>query len=443
MNGGSYLGFVQWAAVKKVHPALKTIVPQAAVGIGIDFPGLMGINWSYMLQWLHLVGNNKLQDNEGSNSQRWEKILGTWFRNGSAFGDLDSIEGTPNAIFQKFLKHPTFDSFWQKMIPYENDFANINIPILTITGYYDDDQRGAFYYFGQHHKYNPKAEHYLLIGPFDHYGAQDPPQPSIGGYSIDQVARINTTELVFQWYDYILKGKAKPELLQDKINYEVMGANQWKHVSSLAKMNSDTLNLYLLNDQNGQRLSSSPSAGKPVVQVVDMKDRTQQNLMPAINGEGNILTDSLARGAYVTFYSPPFNQPFEINGSFRAKLNFILNKKDMDVAVNLYEQLPNGKYMQLSGNVARASQLKDLRSRKVLTPGKQERIDFQNTFFTSRQIDKGSRLVLIIGLNKNQLWEINCGSGKAVSAETIRDCGEPFRIQWLTDGSCIKLPIRR
>ncbi|HTH56821.1 MAG TPA: CocE/NonD family hydrolase [Cyclobacteriaceae bacterium] len=443
MNGGSYLGFVQWAAVKKIHPALKTIVPQAAVGIGIDFPGLMGINWSYMLQWFHLVGNNKLQDNEGSNGQRWEKITTNWFKNGTAFNKLDSIEGTPNATFQKFLKHPAFDSFWQKMIPFEKDFANINIPVLTITGYYDDDQRGAFHYFDQHHKYNPKAEHYLVIGPFNHYGAQDPPQPSIGGYSIDQVARINTTEVVFGWYDYILKGKPKPQLLQDKINYEVMGENQWKHVPSLGNMDNDSLTLYLSNDQNGQRLSASQSNGKPIIQIVDMKDRTHQNLLPAINGEGNILMDSLPKGAYVTFYSQPFDQRFEINGSFRAKLHFIVNKQDMDVAVNLYEQLSNGKYMQLSGNIARVSQLKDLRSRKLLTPGKPETIDFKNTFFTSRLIDKGSRLVLIIGLNKSQLWEINCGSGKEVSKETIRDCGEPFKIEWLINGSQIKLPVKR
>lgn len=37
MIGGSYLGFSQWAT-KKLHPALKTIVPQVAVAPGVDFP---------------------------------------------------------------------------------------------------------------------------------------------------------------------------------------------------------------------------------------------------------------------------------------------------------------------------------------------------------------------------------------------------------------------
>jgi hypothetical protein len=38
MYGGSYLGFSQWASVKYLHPALKTIVPQVSVGAGIDYP---------------------------------------------------------------------------------------------------------------------------------------------------------------------------------------------------------------------------------------------------------------------------------------------------------------------------------------------------------------------------------------------------------------------
>ena len=38
MYGGSYTGFSQWATAKKIHPALKTIVPQVAVMPGFDMP---------------------------------------------------------------------------------------------------------------------------------------------------------------------------------------------------------------------------------------------------------------------------------------------------------------------------------------------------------------------------------------------------------------------
>ncbi len=38
MYSGSYTGFSQWATVKNIHPALKTIVPNLAVMPGYDFP---------------------------------------------------------------------------------------------------------------------------------------------------------------------------------------------------------------------------------------------------------------------------------------------------------------------------------------------------------------------------------------------------------------------
>ncbi len=38
MYGGSYNGFTQWAAAKKVHPALKTIVPYVANRPGMGLP---------------------------------------------------------------------------------------------------------------------------------------------------------------------------------------------------------------------------------------------------------------------------------------------------------------------------------------------------------------------------------------------------------------------
>ena len=50
MIGGSYLGLSQWADTKKLHPALKTIIPQVSVGIGtVDFPMNNKIFTSYGL----------------------------------------------------------------------------------------------------------------------------------------------------------------------------------------------------------------------------------------------------------------------------------------------------------------------------------------------------------------------------------------------------------
>jgi uncharacterized protein len=444
MYGGSYLGFSQWAAAKKVHPALKTIVPQVAVGPGIDFPTQSGINMCYSLRWLHYVTNNRLTDSKDfGDLKKWRGVAAQWYASGKAFNALDTLEGHPNLIFHRWLQHPFYDSYWNSMVPYQREFSRINIPVLTISGYYDADQRGAMYYFTQHHLYNPGANDYLLIGPYDHAGAQKHPDHIIRGYTIDSVANINIQQLVFQWFDYVMKDSAKPLLLKDRINFEVMGANQWRHVSSISKMNNDTLTLYLDNTltDKGYKLAPNPDTDSdPIRQKINWADRSDTGK----SNEGDIfaeLKDDNESSRYLKFSSEPLKEEVSINGSFTASLNATINKKDMDIVVDLCELRPNGKFLMLSENLARCSLTKDRTKRQLLEPGKIETIVIDNTFFTSRKLSKGSRIVLLIGVNKSSACEINYGTGKDVSAESISDAGDPLIVQWHTQGSYVKLPV--
>jgi putative CocE/NonD family hydrolase len=445
MYGGSYLGFSQWAAVKKVHPALKTIVPQVAVGPGIDFPTHFGINSCYALRWLHYVTNNRLTDyDDFEDVKKWANIAARWYASGKAFNTLDTLEGHPNKIFQRWMQHPFYDSYWNNMVPYQKEFAQINIPILTISGYYDDDQRGAMYYFDQHHLYNKGSNDYLVIGPYDHSGAQRHPGKIVRGYAIDSIASINIQELVFQWFDYVLKDSAKPLLLKDKINFEVMGANKWRHVSSLSAMNNDTLTFYLDNTltDKGYKLRSKPGSDDDgIKQQIDFTDRSDSTDRAGSNRLKSELTGNNETSRYLKFVSDPLNRPVSINGSFIANLVTVINKKDMDIIIDLYEQKPDGRYMMLSENLVRCSLVKDCTKRQLLLPGKLETIVVDNTFFTSRLLSKGSRIVLLIGVNKNSTYEVNYGTGKDVSTETIKDGAEPLMIQWITKNSYIKLPV--
>jgi uncharacterized protein len=67
-------------------------------------------------------------------------------------------------------------------------------------------------------------------------------------------------------------------------------------------------------------------------------------------------------------------------------------------------------------------------------------IPFDKTRLVSKQISKGSRLAIILNVNKHPFEEINYGTGKQVSDETIADANEPLQIKWFTDGY-IKVPV--
>lgn len=425
MFGGSYTGFSQWATAKNLHPALKTIVPQVAVMPGFDAPMENNVPFGNILGWAN--------DNIYKNKPYKRELVFEWFENGTSFRSLDSLGGQPNPIFQQWLTHPAYDNYWQSMVPTPAEYAKINIPVLSTTGYYDGSQIGAIQYFKLHNKYNKNANHYFVIGPYDHWGGQRKASPNLMGYEIDSVAIINMMDLAYQWLDYILKGKPKPELLKDKVNYQVMGTNEWRHTSSFQGINNDTLTFYL----DKKTLSAQkPKISKFEKQMVDFKDRETENNYYT----PEIVFDTLDASNGLVFSTEPFQKEFNINGSFTGNLWATINKKDMDVSIALYELMPDGRYFFLTRYVGRASYAKDNSKRQLLQPNKKENIPFENTRFVSKKINKSSRLVILLNINKHPFEIINYGSGKPVSEETIQDAGEPLKIKWHND-SYIKIPV--
>lgn len=436
MIGGSYLGFSQWAAVKKLHPALKTIVPQVAVGIGIDYPAQNNIFMSYMLQWIQYVTNNKFTDEaDFTNAVKWDSIYTKWYKSGKAFRSLDMISGKPSKIFQRWLDHPGYDQYWQKMVPYKEDFSKINIPVLTTTGYYDDDQIGALYYFKQHHLYNKNADHYLVIGPYNHGGAQSFGFTYVNGNPIDPVARISIDDLAFSWFDYILKGGKKPEILKDRINFQVMNTNTWKHVGDLDKMHTSSLKFYLQDKKNTSSVFNKPETKIFTTQIVDFKNRDQKDTYYKVSKKDSIkMTNSVA------FESEVLDKDMIMSGNLSGVFNVSINKKDFDTDTYLYQIQPDGKSSLLSTHIVRASYAKNNEKRQLLEPNKLEQIPINNSYFMSKKIEKGSKLLLLVGVNKSPNWQINYGSGKDVSDETLKDAGEPLEIKWYND-SYVEIPV--
>ncbi len=439
MIGGSYLGFSQWATVKNIHPALKTIIPQASVGIGtMDFPMNNNIFASYTLRWLNYVTNNKMLDSSFRDEDKWNYIYKKWYENGEAFNKLDSISGKKNEMFQRWLKHPSLDSYWQGMVPYKREFSKINIPILTITGYYDSDQLGALYYFRNHNKYNKNASHYMIIGPYDHSGAQGYIKNNLKGYTIDSIANIDIQNITMEWFDYILKNKTRPTFLKDKINYQVMGTNEWKSASNINDFDKNSLKFYI-NQNNELSLEKELNKNFSLLKI-DFRDRS--NLEGLIKQKDNVLDATIYKSDAITFSSKTFEKPVEFTGNFVGNLTFSVNKKDVDLYMKLYEQNKKGEYFLLSTYYGRASYAKNPEKRKLLRENKETVVALTNNEFVSKKLEKGSKLVLVLGVVKSPFMQINYGTGKDVSEETIKDAEEPLEIKFYNN-SFIKIPISK
>jgi uncharacterized protein len=450
MFGGSYSGFTPWATAKQHPEALKSIMVGAPVAPGIDAPKEGNVFWNFIYPWPFYTTNNKTLDNETYNDRaRWAKLDHDWYASGRPYRDLDRIDGAPNPIFDRWISHPAYDAYWQNMIPYKEEFSRISIPVLETAGYYYGGPGAAVYYLSQHVKYRPDAEHYLIIGPYDHLMAQRGTATAAGdvetisGYQLDPAAKIDLTEVRYRWFDYTLKGGAKPMILADKINYEVTGANVWKHAPSLAAMATESARYFLSAEvaasaDHAYRMAAAATAAV-IPLAVDLADRRD---VDAQTPGGDVQDKALDSSNGLVFVSEPLAKPMEMSGLFSGHLEFIANKSDFDFQVSLYELSPAGDYFQLAPYWSRASYVQDSTHRNLLVAGKRQSLDFRSVRLMSRQLKAGSRLVAVLSIIKEPGREINYGTGKEVVDESIADAKTPLQISWF-GGSYLDLPVLR
>ena len=116
---------------------------------------------------------------------------------------------------------------------------------------------------------------------------------------------------------------------------------------------------------------------------------------------------------------------------------------DTDLEADVYEILPSGDSVFLTGDTMRARYRDSLRKEELVTPGKIEKYVFGDFTFFSRRVAKGSRLRLFIHCPNSSGTEKNYNSGGVVADETAKDA-KTAHITLVHDAeheSMLELPI--
>lgn len=440
MFGGSHSGYTQWAALKHRPKALKAIATSATLAPGIDVPMEGGIFFNFMYPWPFYAASSRwLDDARYGDKSRWAALDRNWYASGRAYRDLPAIDGSANPVFANWLQHPSYDAYWQAMIPQGNDFAGIDIPVLATTGYFDGAQIGALHYFREHLRHRPDADHTLLIGPFEHFTMQSGVPPVVQGYTVDPSARIDLQALRIAWFDHVLKGAPKPELLADRVNWQAMGTDTWRHAHTLEAMATHMQRFYLVPgtvaEANALSTQAQPQAS--TIQRVDFNDRSDSGWTPS----ANVVNPKLDPHAGLVFVGDALLKDTELAGAFNGVLDFSVNKRDVDIAIGVHELNAKGEYLDLAYWLQRASYNTDRRQRRLLQPGVPQRLVVKDTRLLGRMLAAGSRIVVTLGVIKQPDLQLNLGSGKEPADETIADAGAPLEIHW-QGSSYLELSIR-
>jgi uncharacterized protein len=464
MWGGSYAGFDQWATAKEFPPHLATIVPAAAAHPGLDFPSPNNIGISYDVQWLTFTSDHTPQNNLFGDEKFWRTKFLDAYKQHLPFKSLDSFVGNPSVNFQRILKHPTADAYYDAMLPTREQFQKIAMPILTITGQYDGDELGALTYYRDHlANGSPQArdKHFLLIGPWDHAGTRTP-KDEVAGVKFGPGAMIDLNDLHRQWYDWTMKTGPKPAFLKNQVAYYLLapgnsGANgEWKYADNFETLTANPKTFYLDSkdgDANGVFRSGSlkekqPNTGRDTFVYDPMDLRRGENVEGIDPKEKTAAIDqtfalSIGKDGLV-YHTDPLTNETPLVGRPAVNLWVSIDMPDVDLECDLYEVQPDGTSIALWSDVRRLRYRDSLREAKLVKPGEIVRCDFNPGLFVARRLMKGSRLRLVVTAVNSISWQKNYCSGGVVAEETAKDA-HTCNVQVYHDGehpSVIQLPLR-
>ena len=464
MWGGSYAGFDQWATAKEFPPHLATIVPAAAAHPPLDYPSLDNVGEMYDMQWFTFTSGKAGQLNLFGDSKLWRTKFLDAYKNHIAFKTLDSFIGNPSANFQRILKHPTADSYYDAMVPTKEQFQKISLPILTITGQYDGDELGAMTFYRDHMANaspEARAKHFLIIGPWDHAGTRTPTD-EVGGIKFGSGAMVDLNDLHRQWYDWTMKNGAKPQFLKNQVAYYLLaagnsGANgDWNYTDSYASLIANPKTFYL-NSKNGDANSVFRSGSLTPAKSANGADQFTYNPLDTRRGETVEGVEPNDKRAVIdqrlplsigddglVYHTMQLPDETPLVGCPSVTLWVSIDTPDIDFEADLYEIQPDGTSIALWSDLRRLRYRESLREAKLVNPGEIVKCMFDPGLFVARKLMKGSRLRLVVTAVNSIFWQKNYCSGGVVADETAIDA-RIARVKVYHDAehaSAVELPLR-
>lgn len=368
MLGGSYEGWVQWAAATR-HPAhLAAMVTSGSPGRWFrDWPYRFGAFFAAdYLEWLNRTAGRVVQPVPFPS---W-----AWLVDHPSLRSLDTDTGRPLAAWQAALDHPTYDSYWHSLDI--GGYEQMDIPVLHVTGWFDGCAPGEIHHFHQMRKLSPAADRQsLVVGPWDHHAAVVTGLAVEGDLAISAQGTVDLRLVWERWFARWLKDDqagSDPAGSDDAaVRYYSLGVNQWRESSSWPPAGSEEYVLFLQADGSA---SSEPAVteavreyeydpGRPVLSMLRLhnRDRLEWAPRPAvlIDGREDVLRYKMA----------PARAPLPIAGPVRAVLHASTTGTDTDFVVSLGYVRADGSTTIVADGIVRAAMRASLETVSLLEPG--------------------------------------------------------------------------
>lgn len=424
LMGGSYLGYVQWAAAKLRPPHLVALASTAAVGRTFrEYHYNYGAVNLYPLRWYFGIS--------GRTSQNFDMVDWATVFNHLPLATMDEAMGMPSQMWQEYIAHPTFDDYWKRM-DLAGHFENIDYPALHITGWFDGDQAGQMFFYEGMTAESPAADRqWLLFGPWTHGGTRNPTL-EVADFSFEKEAIVDMKELHLRWFDYWLKDKTDNGIDKEpKVKYYLTGINKWLTSPSWPPPRVSTENWYLHSGGTANTMAGDGvlSREPPRSETPDRYIYNPEFPVPTTPDKGLSYTHAGGqsldqrfverRDDILVYTSELLTEPMAIAGRIKLVFYASSDARDTDFMAKLIDVHPDERAVMLGPyiGVIRARFRDSLSEPRLMTPGEIYRFEIDLSH-VGHVFQPGHRVRVEITSSNFPLYARNPNTGAPIGTTT-------------------------
>ena len=433
MIGASYVGATQMLAAIAQPPHLAAIAPNMTASNYHD-------GWTYQSgafeQWFDENWTSQLAQNtltrlidQNTNALVGVPTLPLIDYPVFNFGQLPADAKLTQKLapyFLDWLAHPDYDDYW-KQWSIEEHFSKISVPMLQVGGWYDIFNAGTLRNYLGAKKYGAteqaRTQQHLLIEIGGHAGfGRRIGDVDFGPHAVEN----EYTNVILDWYDFLLKG-IKNEFATDKpVKLFVMGANEYRQEDDWPPPQAQFTKYFLhsTGKANSLRGDGSLSTSAPKSESSDSYVYNPAN--PAQTIGGPLCCDEKHmepgprdqravenRDDVLIYSTAPLAHDLEITGPVTVDLFVKSSAVDTDFTGKLVDVAPDGFAQDLTEGILRMRYRASPERAELMNPGQIYKITV-DLWATSNVFLRGHSLRLEISSSNFPRFDRNLNTGEEI-----------------------------
>jgi putative CocE/NonD family hydrolase len=353
--GGSYLGRIQFLTATQQPPHLVTMIAMVTPSDPfVEFP--TGLPIPMNISWQHYTAGRM---NQNIDAVDWSVI-----HLHLPIYTMDEAAGRPNPFWKEMIEHARLDEWWEPLC-YQDKYDRVLVPVLHVSGWYDDEQIGTPLNFigmaTQGKTEEIRRSQKLLMGPWPHGILRA--EQRLGEIDFGPTAVIDLEGYFLRWFDCWLKEIDNGIADEPPVRIFVMGENRWIDENEWPLARTRWTSYYLHSGGRANSLFGDGrlSTDKPADEPTDGYTYDPDDPVPFITdpefkqiGGPDDYRPVERRDDVLVYTGGVLEEDITICGPIRVKLYAASSAADTDFMAKLIDVWPNGFAQRLTDGMVRA-----------------------------------------------------------------------------------------